>query len=384
MAITYRSASEINNTIVGDMAQIGVVNSTSNSLSFILANIFTEDIKRLYDDLYLLDRSRRPSAAIGVDLDEWCRLFGITRGATQPAADTSATNFRFYLADNLTASDITEDRNGFIIPAGQRISDGTNEVVTISDAVFTPFSNSAYTSFVSASNRAVNIATGQLRFHNVDLERYLGDNLRDDVEVDLLCTNDKAISTGKTSESDQQLRTRWYSKVQSLNNSNENAILFELQSIGIPNARFMQNYYGVGTLGVVLETGTQVLSDTILEIANATIARITPYARVIRPEYVSVRIQMRIEVDNIDQVDIIRQNAVDAIYEFFRTLNVGQSLSLIDLKKAIENVTGIVRSTLTCIFLNGRKALLNTVHKADKDQKFVLALNNPIEFVVGG
>jgi len=379
--LVYKTRSEIETTINQDMENLGLLNTSNISLLQGLITIFSDDVKALYDNLYSIDRSRRPTVMIGDDLDEFCRLFGLRRGIAPAAADLSSTNFKFYLSDGLTAKEVTLSQSGFTLSAGYTVSDGANEFVTIDTAVFTPDSNSAYVRIVSAGSITGLIPPNSIREHTVEITDI--PDIDPDVDVFLECSNDRAISAGVTNEGDSALRSRLYSRALSMNNTNEDALLFALQSIGIPNVRFHNDFFGIGTIGVELLIGSPVISDYAIEVANATISRLVPYARVVRPEYLTISLQVRIEVNQDTEVSRAQQRVINAITEYFDAVEMGRSVSIAEIESIVNEQEGIVRGSIVCFYINGRRALLNVVQRADRDQKYVLAIEDPIEFVIG-
>ena len=379
--LTYKTKTEISRSIEEELEILGLLNSSRVSIIQGMAIALSDDLKMIYDSLLSADRARRPSVSSGRDLEEFTGVFNVKRGIQNVMSDMSNTNFKFFISDSKMAKDITADGGGFTIPAGVSTTNGSKTFVTLDPAIFTPDSNAVYVRIASADSTGGTVEAGSLTSNS--FSTFNLPSINPNTLATIQSSNDRPIIFGTSSESDNQLRSRLYSRTRSLNGNNEEAIKFELRSIGIPDAEFFYDFYGMGTLGVRLITGAAVLSDHVVSTANAIISRVAPWARAIQPEYITSRLQLQIEVDDIDNLETIQNNILSVITEFFDALSMGQTLNSQSIISKTKTVQGVVRACIVCLFINGKRASLNVSHKADRDQRYILTPDSPIEFIIG-
>jgi len=369
MAFSFLSAEDVTERIIGEWQASGIINTEDASVLSLIMYPFQIRITDLYATLFDIHQSHRISSAFGIDLDEIARGFGVIRKTSIPAADYTYGNFRFYLPNEITAKDYTIDRTGFEIPAGQNVSDGVTNFITLDAAVFDADSHSAFVRIQGTDASALYIPENAITEHQVT--PVIISEMDPNIEVTILCTNNQPIELESTLEDDNSLRDRLYDRVNS-NGTNDSAITFALKTLGILDAEYVTDAFGVGTLGVRLVTGEPIISDTTLDAADGVIRSITPYARVIRSEYLVIKIQLQLDVDDESIIESTKSDVMIVIKDYIDAIPSGSQLNITTLDETIDNVPNVTRHNTRCLFLNERRCVLSSQRSAS-DQKFIIS-----------
>ncbi len=369
MAIVFKPAEQVGNEIESEWQTAGLINTDSASVLTTIIFPYQTHIAEMFSKIFEVHQAHRISSASGVHLDEKAREFGVARKTNEPAADFTFGNFRFRLPNGFTAKDFTFDRTGFTITAGQYITDGVATFVTLDNAVFDADSHSAYARVQGLSNATSYIPEGTLTQHSVNLGSI--DELDLNTSPEISCTNDKPIELASFLEDDNSLRDRLYDRVNS-NGTNEQAIEFALKTLGILDVDFVPDAFGVGTLGISLITGEPVVSETTVSAADAVISSITPYARVMVPEYIVVKLILNVEVEDESLLEETKSDIIAVVRTHIDDIPEGNELNITGLGDIIEGVDNVTGYVIRCMFLNERKSVLST-HRSASDQKYILS-----------
>jgi uncharacterized phage protein gp47/JayE len=378
MAIIARTQSDVYNTLLSQMTSAGLVVTTDVTLTG-LVDVFSARLSELYTNQDSILNAFRLTTAAGTSLDILANDKGITRYRSNSISDLSTTNFKFYLPIGKVGADYALDMNlPLVIPAGQQISGGDWTFITTESAIIMPDANSGYCGIQAIVRINADVIVNSLLTHSVSLPS-IG-NIDMTKSPQIMCKNDRTIVVQPIVETDAALRMRVLNRVNSMNNSNNDAILLALKAIGISEVNFRQDMFGIGTVGIELLTGGSILSNEMLDAADNVIKRISPYARVIRPEYMAVQMCFSIQLNNYDNKDSTTGEIISNIYNYFDGLTMGSTLNVSTLLSLASIVTNVKTVKLATMMIDGRRvAITNQI--ASPTEQFV-ALENSIDFTV--
>lgn len=237
------------------------VDSTINILSESVSN----EIINLRRENERFFESNQLSNATGEELDS---LAFETYRLTRRPPSFSKTSYRHSNLHFYVEQGTFGDINGGVsitIPEGTLISTkSTFEDNTIVYEIVDTYELGSDENYVYCSAVALNpgsyanVSTNSLNYHNF---LNYGDVLNDTLKV----TNKYSIVNGEDEESDTALRYRAANHIQSLVNSNRDAVFLKTLGVpGIKEVRIIPNYFGIGTTAVVaFNQGRELTQDTV-------------------------------------------------------------------------------------------------------------------------
>lgn len=305
----------------------------------ILSDVFSNELYNLYQTNKQSFESINISTSSGKDL----QALGLSKGVT-PFYETYAQVSKEELCLAWYVSSGTfgnlNDGNDIVIPTGteiwtnpkqndmgRKITYKTTEQITLSAA-----SSVAYASAkATASGSASNVGPGVLKNHNfTDYESKTG----------LRIINFNSILNGNDRENEELYRYRVMQSYsgKALNNS----LSYSINALTIPgvlDTKIIENYYGLGTVGVVVlgteyQVNNSMLNDVQLYFNNNFLASKKVYA--VAP--VTALFKFKLAVTSSKELTSTEQNNIKNFYislarEYLRSQGLG---GVIDLEKMAE------------------------------------------------
>jgi uncharacterized phage protein gp47/JayE len=359
-------------------------------------DIMAVEAEKIYDDMEYIYRSVDPTLAVGADLDKIGYLVGETRGTAISAADYTNTNFYFYIDSraytnvaNLINSNYTyEERvlliqNGFLIndstgspstltiPAGTVVKsfDGRITYTTINPSIISS-SNEAYVGVISTgSGPSFNVQTNVLVSHSLQQVPELRK-----ISQFIKCANRFPISNGKYSQTDEEFRYR-IATARSAFRTNEISIRRAALSVpGVRDIMFEKNKYGNGTVSIIIEGVSPLISQGLIDAVKEKIQQELSYGDVIyvdRPVYLGVELNFGI-VTTAGSVDpnILRQQARSAIIQYINDLAIGEEIVWNRIISDVLSINGI-EDVIPTVFKYGEYDIFNNINKNQVALRFI-------------
>ena len=325
--------------------------------------------------------------ASGSDLTEKVYEFGITKQNGAVPVDDTFTNFHVDIMTGIAKDYIIDINSPLVIPAEHVIiTDINDNTYTINTPIsINPDASSGYVGITGDDIIVDDIDANTIT--NITINYNYVSNL-DTTKVDSLefkCNNNKAIITTPGLLTDADVKDAAYLRIQSMNNSNKDAIILQLKKLGINDVIFKKDMFGAGTLGIILSVGnSSAISESAISIINNTVANVAPFARVVVPEVLKVRLTVESEYADVSKIDESKENIKRIIQEYFDSLILGQSLQpnafINNVLESTENVTSL---KCRCLFIDDRPALItNQTCLSDQVFEFDGDADNSILFTV--
>jgi len=338
------------------------------SITGAFIDIIASEMDSIYSEIEYLHRSIDPTRNFGRELDNLGYMLGVDRKSGNIAIDESQTNFYFYIdkKTNITSpkiliealypsnthSNIIErlfkegyinkiiDPDEIIIPKGVIISNnsGTINYITLEETRLTG-NNNAYCGVAALSEgSSSNVESNVLIKHTLNNIGIL--NI---ISKYILCTNTFPIQTGGDSDSDANYKYRISLQPQ-IRNVNEQTIRSVcLDTPGVRNIYFTRSLYGYGTIGVILEGTSPLISEGLINIVTNRLEALSGNDAVFvsAPEYkgieLSISIIPEIGIDGNNLNDLVRDN----IITYINNINIGGTIIWNDIIKTIMDVDGV-------------------------------------------
>lgn len=270
------SESEIKNNLISNIKnRLGSVHEGKDSAFM----AFSESIG---DELTLIRRenearfdSLQISNASGENLDSAAMsMYGLQRRpASRAATNAAEANVYFYVEDG-TFGDINNG-NDIVLPEGVKLFVKTNAQ---GDNIFYELTasytlaadqNVAYCAAQSADTGfAQNVDKQSLNFHDfTDYTKVTSDLLK--------VSNRFAILNGTSKESDRIFRSRLNNYLAARMNLNEDWVVLKAIMVpGVVDIRTIPNYFGIGTLGLIIHGAGKESNDSLLTFVDRRVREI--------------------------------------------------------------------------------------------------------------
>jgi hypothetical protein len=377
------SSADLSKLIDSELSKGGIDASIPGTFTNSLVQPFKVAISTSNGNIINLYNRSILELATAKDLEEKVLEFGISRNTDVSNIQETSDNFYVYIKTGI-ASDYTLDiTSPLVIPKENiRAADvNGNSYIINDDIILQPNSNTAFASIFSVNNINIAIPQGTI----TTLEYIIDDNiinLNPAKANDLIlgASNSKAIGAQTVSLSDSELRRKAYLRINSMNNNNEDAIRLALEQYNISDITFRYDHFGFGTLGILIRIGgSTALSRSSLDKLNNVVTNIVPFARVIVPEELVVKLQIDVKFNDGSKVSASKDNILVMIQNYFLDLNIGNYMDPADIISLIQTDENVLKSSIRCIFIDNRKAIIRRQY-ALSDQIFVLDQVTPIEY----
>lgn len=343
-------------------------NFNSQGITKAFVDILSLEMEKLYDDAEFIYNSIDPTKATGSDLDKIGFLVGERRKSGVTASDYSNTNFYFYIDPNLNWNiktlikrnySIQEQdiliENGYltvdsynepvslIIPQGTRITNRDKTIVytTIADASLSN-RNDTYVGVLSSSIGPNN---------NVESNVLISHSLIEIPELRKIahyikCSNRFPIQNGSYSYTDEEFRYN-ISTARSAIRTNELSIKRAALSVpGIRDILFEKNKFGNGTVSIIVEGISPLVSDGLVESVRQKVQQECPYGNVAfvsKPEYLGVEIKFNIVTEpGTTNSDFLRNSARDTVINYINNLPIGGEIIWNEIINRVMDIEGII------------------------------------------
>lgn len=270
------------------------------------------------------------STAGGQYLDLIGALVGVTRQAARAASvDTELQVQKFYV-DTGTFGDINSGSN-ILVPLGTIIStkaNGTGVAYrTIEDVSLLASDSSAFVAIEAVMPGAgFNVGAGALTYHQIS-------SYTDYLNRTLKTTNAYAIANGRNFEDDTNFRYRISNQVLAAEAANLTAIrLAALSTPGVADVIIKPLYRGIGTIGVIIQSTTPTVSNTLIEAVRAKILQVAAMGDIVlvkKPKETGFTMRTTVfyskQLTDDEMTDI--EDAMNSfIVDYVNNLAIGESL----------------------------------------------------------
>ena len=350
-----------NNTPVTNFTPTGTVAN--------LVNMMAAEGERIYDELEYLHAIHDPTRTFGVELDNIGFIVGRVRGGATTATDLTNTNVYFFLDPRVglgIGSLITKlyptnthfarkrvlQEQGYIddaanptrliIPVGTLItnSDTTITYQTLEDVEITNDNSEAYVPVISSSSGPeFNVEANTLVRHSLNNISALKD-----LSKYILCSNRYPINNGSSTELDEEYRYRVSLASQSIQGNEVSIRETTLNIPGVRDITYQRGRYGNGTVNIVVEGISPIVSEGLLEIVRQQVALTATGGErifVTRPDYRGVELNFELIVDAGANRDIIREEVRSNIISFINDIPVGGRIIWNQLEALIVTRPGV-------------------------------------------
>ena len=365
-----------------------VNNFNPQGISKAFLDILGVELEKFYDNLEYVYKAIDPTRAVGGDLDKIGYLVGENRGSSIVPSDYTTTNFYFYLDArlNLSLSSMIkkyygyEERqvlvqNNFLvedafgeptsikIPTGTIIknTDGSITYTTINDALIGN-TGEAYVGIISTSSGpASNVQTNMLISHTIQQIPELRK-----ISQFIKCTNRFPIQNGRYSQTDEEFR---YQIATSKSAIRTNELSIRRAALSVPGIRdilFEKNKYGNGTISIIIDGISPLISQGLIDAVKEKIQQELSYGDVVfvdRPEYLGVELDFGIILKPAEMNEIlIRQQVRSSIIQYINDLPIGAEIIWNQIISNILSVNG-VEDVIPRMFKYGEYDIFNKINK---------------------
>lgn len=355
MPFPQNTSDQIFNRIRDRLAADGRFNSLSlTSTTRMLAEIVAAEIAFAHRGLIQALEQTQISKATGANLDSLGELVGVVRRSSSRAIDTTNTNFKFFvdpaiglnivgliaqkmpqaiISDNPT----TLNNKWIIIKSGMIVSDfgGGKIYRTTEDAVLTD--REVFVPVIADGiGSAYNVGVGELSKWDNTLQGEMNN-----IRAFILCSNSAGITSGRSVESDNSLRSRIVNAVPSNARANHTSIRSSAFSVpGVRNATVLPNVKGPGTFQVNISSTSPIVSTGLMNAVRQAVqssAAVGEIAFVDRPTYLGVEMKVAILfTDKATEKDRILREVRDNIVSYINNVPSGESIIINEVRERIQ------------------------------------------------
>lgn len=333
MPLITRTKAEISDRLKQRFKEAGynAVNEVGSPENTLIAAL-SDELSGIYRSVEFSHEATDITQASGSDLDEWASIFGLTRGDSQPARDTSLSNVKFFIDPTIskTASTLAGEYNlgeitipkGTVLSAGVSIQYRTTAVAKISGNETETFVPVA----ASGIGSAYNVLAGELVSHNLASYPALA-NLASFIK----CTNLLPITSGQNEETDEELRLRIRNAHSTAVTANNLAVLTAARGVpGVADAAIIPYVYGSGTLAVFIESTTPIVSPGLINAVQDAVDIIKAEgtrAYVQYPDYKALKMKIESTLKSGTDQDSYGNVVKPAIVDYINNLPRGTTFS---------------------------------------------------------
>jgi len=350
MAYIIPKRDELEARLRNYFASAGFDNVIAGTPEHALLNIFVDNLQEVYTAVQSNYDEVLPMNATGTLLDSWAEFFGLTRGISNYAYDSSNYNVHFYIPES--SRDAVNSGEELEIPEGISVmADGSKVYTTTSTTVigivppyvgFVPVKSSATGSFY-------NVEAEQLNTHNLEsmLPTVDGIGL---VEV----SNKFAITSGTFPQLDTTLQLDIQNAFNKNIGTNLEGILQQVTSLpGVSFAESLNARRGTGTFNIFIDSTSPVVSPSLLqqvqEIVNSEKALgVTGYVEY--PSYKAVKIKFEVstpsDINGATLISSLEGTPEDSIVNTINNISRGGTLSTNNLLRIVLDVENVLNAQI--------------------------------------
>lgn len=272
------------------------------------------------------------SASPGQFLDLIGELLGVSRENSRSASVGSDIEVIRFFVNTGTFGDINNGAN-INVPTGTILSTGPNNTgvlfkTTESVILLASQSSQFIAAEASSPGETSNVGKNTLKFHSfTQYANYLDKSLK--------VTNLHPVANGRNFESDANFRFRITNRTLEAEAANQTAIrLSVLSTPGVADALLIPHYRGIGTFGVILQSTSPVVTDSLIDEVSARLQRTVSYgdlAYVRGPKETGVTMRINVHYfrnTSDDLIETIEDELLNAIEVHFSELDISDPLIL--------------------------------------------------------
>lgn len=360
-------------------------------------DIVATECDQIYRNIDSLKNTMDPTKCTNGELDSLGYILGISRNDAKTANDDSYTNFYFYIDNRINKSIIeiitsmyTSDeilvleKMGYIIkavgtnnivqvifPKGLYISGNGASYITTNDAVFDA-NNKAYTTILATS-------TGERM--NVDANALINHDILQNNELKRLaniikCVNTFPIQNGSYTMSDSEYRYAIATKSSAIDT---NELKIRLAALSVPGVRdmvFERARYGNGTINILVDGITPLVSDSLIELIKQNVNKVASYGDTVyvdKPEYLGISFKITFEYNLIaDDPFSVRENVVNNMIQYINDLPISGELIYNKLESIAFQDPGVKNITIETF----KVGMYDSINKINTKEVLILGQRN--------
>jgi uncharacterized phage protein gp47/JayE len=330
-----------------------ITNQTVGGIARSIVEVVNLNISEYYDILDINTAMGFVSSSEGYFLDLMGDLFNIKRilASTAAVSETDMVQ-KFYV----TTGTLFDRIPGLTILKGTVVSteDGTISYIVSSDVSFAITSTYVYVPIQAAvAGSGSNVAVNTLTKHSLGI-------------TDIFTVNEKVISGGTDTESDDNLRYRIASATLSAEKANETAVRLACLSVpGVANVVLRPYARGIGSFDVVIIPVEGIATDQMISQVQSAINAVQAYGitgTAIKPSIVPVDLTIRIMFtsDTLDiDKDSLKAQVKTAVENYIVNIPLGASFVLNELRQRVMDVSPkIYDHVIDCYYFRGQPTFL--------------------------
>jgi uncharacterized phage protein gp47/JayE len=338
------------------LIRTSITNQTVGGIARSLLEVVNLNLSQYYNVLDVNTAMGFVSTAEGYFLDLIGDLFNMDRLDSSSASASASDSVQlFYVSTGTLDTRIPS----LYIPQGTVVStsDGTISFTVSSDAYFSAGDTQVYAPIsAQESGSGYNVGVNTLVKHDLGLS-------------DVFTTNQKVVTGGSDTESDENFRYRIINATLSAAKANETAVRLAALSVsGVANVLIKEYARGIGTFDMIVIPTEGIATDALVASVQSAIDSTQAFGikgTAIKPDVVTVQISARLVfVNNTTDTDqeTIRQNVQNAISQYIVNLPIGGTFvynklvdTIMDTSEKIEDLT------VTCYYFRGEPVSLGNV-----------------------
>lgn len=362
-------------------------NFSETSVAGSMLDMIALESQELYNEIDYIHKVLDPTRNYGKELDNIGYLVGVKRSESVLAVDDSDTNFYFFIDRRLNMSaaqllekvyplnthfnirerlfngglinDITNPTQ-IIIPRGTMIYNNTKSISYSTTKPAVIGNGDGFTGIIAnVEGSASNVQANVLVKHNLaqnNLVQYLARYI--------LCSNNFPISNGTNGMTDAEYRYQISLRPQNYNN-NEVAIRQMALSVpGVRNILYERSKYGYGTVGIIVEGTSPLVSDGLVSALQTRLQAISggDVITVNRPEYRGIEISLNVITEIGSDINSTVENVRTRIIDYVNNIPLGGTIIWNEIVSIIMNTTG-VKDFINDYFMIGEYDPYNKLNK---------------------
>lgn len=372
MAIRTRTTGEMNQLSIEFLLRNSDITLlTPGSAARALLETNNRHIEGFYDSLTVNMASAHLTTARGAYIDVIAQMFGMRRLQPRQAFTTPVDRaIRFYVSQGSLVTHLPDpaNLNQGKVPSGVQVTNDDGTVIyTVDQEVYFP--RTATEVFVSATCSSIgevgNVGAFVLTKHSLP-------------NASIQVSNPTTITTGTSTESDSEFRTRISNYILATEGANRTAVrLAALSAPGVADVRIIPWLMGAGSFDVLLiPVGNRIASEAVL-VAKRGIEEVVAFGmafRIREPDYVRfsmvIRAQYTSDTLTAGQTEV-RGTVERAVLDYMGNVRMGQEMVVTELGAAIRNADQrIYDYKIEAMCFNGKLLLPHNFRLMD-DELFI-------------
>lgn len=333
-----------------------ITNQTVGGIARSIVEVISLNISEYYDILDINTAMGFVSSAEGYFLDLIGDLFNMKRLTPQTASTSSSDSVQLFYVSTGTLHDRIATN---FIPSGTTVStsDGSLIFSVSADTLFDVSATRVYVPLTAAgSGSGYNVGVGTLTRHSLGMS-------------DVFTTNEKVVSGGTDTETDENFRYRIINASLSAEKANETSVrLAALSCPGVSDVIIRPYSRGIGSFDVIVIPVAGLATEQLLSTVQTAISSVQAVGMsgiAIKPSIVPVDIEVRLSFTN-DTTDTektdLRSQVKIAIENYIVNIQIGGTFILNEMRQRVMDVSVKIKDhVISCYYFREQPTFLGNV-----------------------